>query len=54
MKITNGNYRNQLCGCKSGKKYKRCCLFKFQGYVSVDNLWIKLTGDPQPQEAKIV
>jgi uncharacterized protein YecA (UPF0149 family) len=30
LKVTSRNYigRNQLCPCRSGKKYKKCCLLK--------------------------
>ena len=40
--VTQGKFRNSPCPCQSGKKWKKCCLNKLQGYVKVDNLWMKV------------
>ena len=29
-------YRNYLCPCRSGKKYKKCCYQKDQGFINKD------------------
>lgn len=33
------SFRNFKCKCGSGKKYKKCCLYKEQGYVQVNGSW---------------
>lgn len=54
MNIFDGKFRNQPCGCHSGKKFKKCCLPKVQGYINVDNLWIKGKNEANLREVKIV
>lgn len=36
-------FRNKKCHCGSGKKYKKCCLYKNQGFVFNEqlNAWEK-------------
>lgn len=32
--------RNDACPCKSGLKFKKCCLPKMQGFINVEGAWI--------------
>lgn len=31
--------RNEICHCGSGVKYKKCCLFKEQGFEKIGTGW---------------
>lgn len=32
--------RNDACPCKSGKKFKKCCMPKMQGFINTDEGWV--------------
>ena len=40
IKMGKENFRNKLCGCNSGIKFKRCCLFRQQGWTETATGWI--------------
>ncbi len=36
-----GKFRNRLCPCGSGKKFKKCHYFLEQGLVLVNGSWVR-------------